>query len=142
MFPTSPRMLATADKVRMSVLQETPTSGHNSVADLQGHMYHLCVDSGCNLEDLPGVINDRNGWGERGSRNPVLSVLIYNEDDDYTKSRQSPVVGMHFKPFIRRNNSVAVAKMLDCYIVVSEFELQSRSYVHFRTNTLKRNMKP
>ena len=29
---------------------------------------------------------------------------------------------------------------LDCGIVVSEFELQSRCYVHFRTNTLKKDM--
>ena len=29
-----------------------------------------------------------------------------------------------------------VANMLDCDIVVSEFELQSRYYVHLRTNTL------
>ena len=29
-----------------------------------------------------------------------------------------------------------VANMRDGNIVVSEFELQSRSYIHFRTNTL------
>ena len=31
-----------------------------------------------------------------------------------------------------------VVNMLDCDIVVSEFELQSHSYVHFRTNTLEK----
>ena len=35
-----------------------------------------------------------------------------------------------------------VANVLDCYIVVSEFELQSRYYVHFRTNTLQKGMNP
>ena len=30
--------------------------------------------------------------------------------------------------------------MLDCNIVVSEFELQKRYYVHFQTNTLEKGM--
>ena len=30
----------------------------------------------------------------------------------------------------------------DCRIEVSEFELQSRYYVHFRTNTLRKDMNP
>ena len=29
---------------------------------------------------------------------------------------------------------------MDCEIVVSEFEIQSRYYVHFRTNTLGKGM--
>ena len=36
----------------------------------------------------------------------------------------------------------AVANGLDCDIVGSEFELQSRYYVHFRTNTLEKDMNP
>ena len=35
-----------------------------------------------------------------------------------------------------------MAKSLDCGIVVSEFALQSRYYVHFRTNTLGKGMNP
>ena len=35
-----------------------------------------------------------------------------------------------------------MVKVLDCEIVVSEFELQSRYYVHFRTNTLEKGMYP
>ena len=31
---------------------------------------------------------------------------------------------------------------MDCKIVVSDFELQSRYYVHFRTNTLGKGMNP
>ena len=37
---------------------------------------------------------------------------------------------------------VLVVKVLDCGIVVSEFELQSHYYVHFRTNTLGKGMTP
>ena len=33
-----------------------------------------------------------------------------------------------------------MVKALDCEIVVSEFELQSHYYVHFRTNTLGKGM--
>ena len=35
-----------------------------------------------------------------------------------------------------------MVKAMDCRIVVSEFELQSRYYVHFRTNTLAKGMNP
>ena len=34
------------------------------------------------------------------------------------------------------------AYVLDCDVVVSEFELQSRYYVHFQTNTFWKGMKP
>ena len=37
---------------------------------------------------------------------------------------------------------VLMAKAMDCGIVVSEFVLQLRCYVHFRTNTLGKGMKP
>ena len=33
-----------------------------------------------------------------------------------------------------------MVKALECGIVVREFELQSRYYVHFRTNTLGKGM--
>ena len=35
-----------------------------------------------------------------------------------------------------------VVKAMGCGIVVSEFVLQSRYYVHFRTNTLGKDMNP
>ena len=35
-----------------------------------------------------------------------------------------------------------MVKAMDCEIVVSEFEFLSRYYVHFRTNTLGKGMKP
>ena len=35
-----------------------------------------------------------------------------------------------------------MVKAIDYEIVVSEFELQSRYYVHFRTNTLDKGMNP
>ena len=35
-----------------------------------------------------------------------------------------------------------MVKAMDCGIVVSEFVLQSRYYIHFRANTLEKGMKP
>ena len=35
-----------------------------------------------------------------------------------------------------------MVKALNCEIVVREFKLQSPYYVHFRTNTLEKGMKP
>ena len=35
-----------------------------------------------------------------------------------------------------------IVKAMDCGIVVSEFVLQSRYYVHFRANTLGKGMNP
>ena len=35
-----------------------------------------------------------------------------------------------------------VANVLDCDIVVSKFKLQLHHYIHFRTNTLEKDMKP
>ena len=35
-----------------------------------------------------------------------------------------------------------IVKAMDCGIVVTEFELQSRYYVHFWTNTLGKGMNP
>ena len=37
---------------------------------------------------------------------------------------------------------IFVANMLGWDIVVNEFEIQSRYYAHFRTNTLTKNMNP
>ena len=39
-----------------------------------------------------------------------------------------------------KSKSDVDAFVLDCDIVVHKFELQSRYYVHFRTNTLTKSM--
>ena len=40
------------------------------------------------------------------------------------------------------NYNGVMVKALDCEIVVSEFELQQRYYVHFQTNTIRKGIKP
>ena len=41
------------------------------------YIHLLCADTGCSLEDLPGAVNNRDGWWE--SRDSVLSAWF----DDY-----------------------------------------------------------
>ena len=33
-----------------------------------------------------------------------------------------------------------MVNMLDCNIIVSKFEVQSRNYIHFQTNTIRKGM--
>ena len=47
------------------------------LANQQGHAHQLGADTGCILEDLPGAIDDRDGWRERESGNNVLLVQLY-----------------------------------------------------------------
>ena len=51
------------------------------LANQQIYIHQLCVDTECNLEDLQGTINDRDGWLERESVNSVLSVWL--DDNHY-----------------------------------------------------------
>ena len=50
-----------------------------------------------------------------------------------------------FKVFLSNTSGCprgVMVKPMDCGIVVSEFVLQSRYYVHFRTNTLGKGINP
>ena len=51
-------------------------------------------------------------------------------------------VSLTLQPEPGRCPCVVMVKAMDCGIVVSEFELQLRYYVHFRTNTLGKGMNP
>ncbi len=44
--------------------------------------------------------------------------------------------------YLRRCPRGVMVKAMDCGIVVREFVLQSRYYVHFRANTLGKGMNP
>ena len=50
------------EKLICGVLLWTPTHGHASVGQpLRTYLRQLCVDTRSNLEDLLGVMNDRDG---------------------------------------------------------------------------------
>ena len=45
------------------------------------YIQQLCADTGCSLEDLPGVMDDRDRL-ERGSGRSVLATPHDDDDDD------------------------------------------------------------
>ena len=47
------------------------------------YLDHLCEDAGCSAEDLPGAMNDWEGWREIA----MISVLHARHDDDDDLSR-------------------------------------------------------
>ena len=51
------------------------------------------------------------------------------------------IVWMHHIEAHKTHSGVMV-KAMDCEIVIREFVLQSRYYVHFRANTLGKGMNP
>ena len=55
----------------------------------KGQIHQLCADTGCCLEYLPGVIDDRNRRGEKESSKHVLLAHLDNKDAD---NDNSPIV--------------------------------------------------
>ena len=56
------------DKLISDVLLWTPTYGHAKAGQpARTYIQQLCEDTGCNSEDLPEAINDREKWRERVS---------------------------------------------------------------------------
>ena len=94
----------------------------------------FCMNWSTNFRGLPFNEEMVPSWLKQ--MNPALSRLQFSD------------ILIH-KDFKFRNNIEkwesfrgVVANMLDYDIVVSDFELQSRYYVHFRTNTLEKGMNP
>ena len=53
-------------RVLIDVLQWTPLQRLASFDQpARTYQQQLCVSTGCSLEDLPGAMDDRNGWKER-----------------------------------------------------------------------------
>ncbi len=50
--------------------------------------------------------------------------------------------GLHSSSYFEGVSRGVMVKAMVCEIVAREFELQSRYYVHFRTNTLGKGMNP
>ena len=54
------------DELISDLLQWTPAHGRAKVGrPARNYIQQLCVDIGCNQENLPGVIDDIDGWRER-----------------------------------------------------------------------------
>ena len=56
------------DELISDVLKWTPSHGRaKGGRAARSYAQHLCDDTGCSLEDLPGAMDDREGWRERVS---------------------------------------------------------------------------
>ena len=56
------------DKLINNVFLLTLTHGHTSIGQpAKIYIHQLCADTGCYLDDLPGVMADWDGWWERVS---------------------------------------------------------------------------
>ena len=68
------------DELVSDVLLWTPAYGQSKAGrPARKYIQQLCDDTGCNPEDLPEAMNDRETWRERGSG---ISVLAARHDDD------------------------------------------------------------
>ena len=121
------------------------------------YIQQLCEDTGCGPEDLPEAMNNREKWRERvrdigaggttwwwwllflsGVSRTFLSILVDLNYEDLYSSSFFQVLQTLYRGCPRG----VMVKAMDCGIVVSEFVLQSRYYVHFRANTLGKGMNP
>ena len=63
------------DKLISNILQWTPTQGHTSVSQpVKINKYQFCMDAGCSLEDLPGVMDKRDWWQEIVREHHAISM--------------------------------------------------------------------
>ena len=70
------------DEIVSDVLLWTPAYGQSKAGwPARTYIQQLCDDTGCNPEDLPEAMNDRETWRERVG----ISVLAARHDDDETK---------------------------------------------------------
>ena len=60
-----PDMRDTAGEIRMYFCGTLHTEEHRQDDQLEPIYKQLCADTKCSLEDLLGVMNDRDGWLER-----------------------------------------------------------------------------
>ena len=63
-------------KLIRDVLLWTLTHGWASVnRPAKTYLHHLCVDTGCSLEDLLRAMDDKDGEGRRESRKSVIEII-------------------------------------------------------------------
>ena len=71
-----------------------------------------------------------------------LSLSGHSSLSSITSGRSSTLHPVSIHSCCRECPRGVMVKAMDCGIVVSEFILRSRYYVHFRTNTFGKGMKP
>ena len=67
-------------------------------------------------------------------------VTYYNNLPTYGQKMLLTIT--NFPPLFKESSRVLIIEVLNCSLEKSEFELQSRYYVHFRTNASEKNFEP
>ena len=76
------------DELVIDVLLWTPTYGQSKAGrPARTYIKQLCEDRGCNPENLPEAMNDREMWRERGWGISVLAAR-HDDDDDLQKGKR------------------------------------------------------
>ena len=119
------------DELVSDVLLWTPTYGQAKAGrPARTYIQQLCEDTGCNPEDLPEAMNDREKWREM-----VKDIRAGGTTWWWWW-------WWHGLKYSRERSRGVIAKLLDCGFQVWKFELKSPHCVHFWTNTLGKGMSP
>ena len=133
------------DELIRDVLLWIPTHGRAKAGrPARTYIQQLCEDTGCCPEDLPRAMNDREEWRERVRDIHATSAIWwwwwwwYLFQVSYIETESNSATEIQTMVSSRG----VMVKAVDCGIVVREFVLQSRYYVHIRANTLRKGMNP
>ena len=74
------------------------------------YIQQLCASTGCSLEDLPGVMDDREGWWERvreirGDRNVTVYKLFVVDRNNWHRVQKKNPNQQTQKNLLRNNNN-------------------------------------
>ena len=94
------------DELISDVLQWTPTHGRAKAGrPAQTYIQQLCEDTGCNPEDLPKAMNDREKWRERvrdihaGSTNDDVDIKVISSLTMYSKIAEGKLLNPFYRFF-------------------------------------------
>ena len=72
------------------ILLWTPAHRRTKVGrPVRTYLQQLCNDTGCSLEDLPGAMNDRDGWRERVKRTRDNMMIMIHYTFHWLLSKQT-----------------------------------------------------
>ena len=117
------------DEIVSDVLLWTPAYGQSKAGrPARTFIQQLCDDTGCNPEDLPKAMNDRETWRDRGSGISVLAAR-HDDDDDNLQSTSRPIIILQIGKFsfiqnltIFKNSSVSF--FFFCFFFLCSIEKQ------------------
>ena len=104
------------DEIVSDVVMWTPAYDQSKAGrPVRTFIQQLCDDTGCNPEDLPKAMNDRETWRERGSGISVLATR-HDDDDDDLHIHQYLLLFIYAGHSINKGNIFETSKIfLECF---------------------------